>query len=100
MRKKFTFLILFFTTFVFGQNTPSDISIDDRLFEVFDKDYLEALKSGNPVIVQRWNFYLDNAWYITGFPEGKEESNYPLISIANLAKVNIFLLEKQYGLKR
>lgn len=103
--KKFlipTFLIVTcFATFVQAQQpTHTAIPIDARLYEVFDGSYLEKVHTENPFLIQRWNFYLDHAWYITGLPAEKALAAYPVISVDNLEDINILLLEKEQHLKR
>ncbi len=74
---------------------------DPRLYEVFDSTYLGRLASGNPTLLQRWNYYLDNAFIITGFPEKKGDiSRYPAVQIPDTANLNILVLEKQQHLVR
>ena len=100
MRNSYILFLLFFVTFASAQNTHHTISIDDRLLEIYDQTYLENLKSNNPVILERWNFYLDHAWFLADLPVGKEVSNYKKISIPDLENINILLLEKAQGLSR
>lgn len=75
-------------------------TIDDRLYEVYDKTYLEGLSLKNPVLLRRWTYYLDHAWYITILPEGKKAKHYPLVIIEDLKKINILKLEKEQKLLR
>lgn len=98
MGKIYTFFFVFFSTFAFSQQTEN-ISIDDRLFDVFDKQYLENLKTANPILIQRWNYYLDNAWSIEDLPAEKAANTYQTIEIPDLENINILLLEKQLDLK-
>lgn len=98
MGKIYTFFLLFIATFAFSQQAEN-ISIDDRLYQVFDRNYLENLKTTNPFLIQRWNYYLDNAWSIKDLPEEKQSSVNQTVTIPNLETINILLLEKQFDLK-
>lgn len=76
------------------------VEIDERLYDVFDANYLEKLQTVNPFVIQRWNFYLDNAWYITDYPEAKGTPNYQSISVVDLENLNILKLEKEQTLRK
>ena len=92
---------LLFSTFAAGQSqTDKDIQIDSRLLEVYDASYLEKLKTTQPTTIQRWNFYLDNAFYIADYPKDKGAANFPEINIPDLSDINIFQLEAAFGMVR
>lgn len=94
------FLFLFsLTTFVHAQH-HTNLPIDSRLVDAFDGEYLENLKTGNPFLLQRWNFYLDHAWYLTVLPAEKAEAEYPSIRIDDVNNINILLLERKFQLRR
>ncbi|MBI5917310.1 MAG: hypothetical protein HY842_18225 [Bacteroidetes bacterium] len=96
------FFILSIATFVKAQSqlAHTEVPIDSRLFEAFGGDYLENLKTANPFLLQRWNFYLDNSWYLTDFPTEKDRPDYATIRIDDLENINILVLEKKFGMKR
>jgi hypothetical protein len=76
-------------------------TIDKRLPEVFDKEYLDLVRREDPILFERWHFYLDHAFIISDIPlakEGKMES-YPSVLIPDLSKINILKLEKEQDLK-
>ncbi len=104
MKNKYFYSLFFFTcfsTFVSAQQPAhTNISIDSRLYEAFDSGYLEGLIAENPFLIHRWNYYLDNSWYITDLPAEKVEDSYPIIRIDDLKKINIFLVEKGQNLQR
>ncbi|MEM9884655.1 MAG: hypothetical protein AAF849_02100 [Bacteroidota bacterium] len=99
--KYFTAFLLVWLPFAFfAQKTPADFpTIDTRLSEVFELDYLERLQKENPFLIQRWNFYLDHAFYITK-DDKLARNNYPSIRIDDLDNINILKLEKTQALKR
>ncbi|MEZ4961490.1 MAG: hypothetical protein R2830_16805 [Saprospiraceae bacterium] len=90
-----------FATFVHAQpQTHTANPIDARLYEVFDGSYLEKVNTENPFLIQRWNYYLDHAWYITDLPAEKAQAGYPIINLENPEHFNILLVEKEQHLKR
>ncbi len=98
-----TFLFLLsLTTFAYTQqqSNHTNLPIDSRLFDAFDGEYLENLRTGNPFLLQRWNFYLDNSWYLTELPTEKAQAEYPSIRIDDVNNINIFLLERKFQLRR
>lgn len=96
MKNIFTLFLLIFSLALTAQNNSNtDLDIDERLYEVFEADYLTRLKTQNPTLIQRWNFYLDHAWYITDAPKEKTLTITKNIQIADLNKVNIFQLEQE-----
>ncbi len=98
------FLLLLITAIGFhnlsAQTTvnPSKPQPDSRLFDVFDRAYIERLVTEDPFTIERWNFYLDHAFYIDEIPAEKDMtinlSHYPSVEIADLAHINIFKLEQ------
>lgn len=93
MSKIYTLAFVFFATFAFSQQN-NNISIDDRLFDVYDREYLENVKQSNPFLIQRWNYYLDHAWKIEALPSEKANSVEQVIEVPDLEQINILLLEK------
>jgi hypothetical protein len=76
-------------------------TIDKRLEEVFEKEYLDLVRREDPILFERWHFYLDHAFFISDSPLVKEGSNetYPSVLIDNLSSINILKLEKEQDLK-
>lgn len=105
MKKIFILSLIFscsFFTFVNAQSPPSHttIPIDSRLLEIYSGDYLENLQTANPFLLKRWNFYLDNSWYLTELPAVKEMASYETIRIEDLSSFNILSIERKFDLKR
>jgi len=101
MKGILTLFLLTLSILSFAQNKTSEtVEIDDRLTEVYDKEYLTNLQTQNPVLLQRWSFYLDNSYYIVDFPKEKGNPDYPIIEVADLDDMNIFLLEKKEKMTR
>ncbi len=105
MKKFLFFSILFscsFSTFVNAQSELSHTTtpIDSRLSEIYSGDYLENLQTANPFLLKRWNFYLDNSWYLTELPAEKDMDAYATIQIADLNNINIMSIERKFDLQR
>ena len=95
------FLLLFASnSFAQNQTSSDELVIDNRLYDIFDEEYLENLKDNNPFMIQRWNYYLDHAWYLSDYPSEKGNPDYPTIQINNLDQINIFQIEKEQLTKR
>ena len=105
MKKILFFALLFSTclaTFVTAQSTLSHTAtpIDSRLLAIYSGEYLESLQTENPFLLKRWNFYLDNSWYLTELPNDKALDSRTSIRIDDLDHINIFLLEQKHNLHR
>lgn len=101
MKGILTLILLTLSILSFAQKKSSEnIKIDERLTEVYDTEYLTNLQTQNPFLLQRWSFYLDNAFYIVDFPTEKGNPDYPTIEVEDLDKINIFLLEKKQNMTR
>ncbi|MBK9012599.1 MAG: hypothetical protein IPM82_00075 [Saprospiraceae bacterium] len=104
--KKILFITLLFScpffTFVNAQSELSHTTtpIDSRLLEIYSGDYLEHLQTANPFLLKRWNFYLDNSWYLTELPSEKDMDSYATIRIEDLSNINIMSIERKFDLKR
>lgn len=98
---KLTLILFYFlcATSIFAQNTEDSQTPqpDQRLYEVYDPSYVDQLLTENPFLIKRWNYYLDNAYYLIDAVPGKTEDN-PTITIPDMENINILLLEKQQGL--
>lgn len=98
------FLILPYSIFSQSPIQTSSINIDSRLYDVFEKDYLEKVRVEDPFLIQRWHFYLDNAFFISDTSLDKNSTDatvaeHPSVQIAHLDQINILKLEKEQNLK-
>ena len=77
-------------------------AIDQRLYAVFGKEYIEESLRSDVFSLQRWTFYLDNAFFISDSPQTKDgsEGDFPSVKITDLVHINILQLEKEQNLKR
>jgi hypothetical protein len=84
-----------------AQPAAPSVKIDPRLYDVYEKDELESIQKDEPFFIKRWNFYLDNAFFISDSPLSKDGSDegYPSVNIPDLANINILKLEKEQNLK-
>ncbi|MBK6619871.1 MAG: hypothetical protein IPG32_02960 [Saprospirales bacterium] len=89
---------LFLCSFLLFSQEP--IPIDPRLSAALDQEYLERLQTENPFLLSRLHFYLDNAWYLSDYPEDKGAMDFPVVRIDNPESINILLLEKEQGLQK
>ena len=95
------FASLFWVQILAGQSqTETEITVDPRLYEVHDAAYLQKLKTTQPSTIQRWNYYLDHAFYIVDYPQDKGAEDFPEITIPNLSDINIFQLESTFKMVR
>jgi hypothetical protein len=97
MKVTFTLCFSLISLFLGAQQ---EVRIDERLLAVYDAAYLERLQAENPFLLQRLNFYLDNAWYISDYPAEKGTLSFPVVQIGDPASFNILLLEKEQVLHR
>ncbi|MCB9283976.1 MAG: hypothetical protein H6563_07885 [Lewinellaceae bacterium] len=97
MKVLFTTSFLFLSLFLLGQRPAS---FDERLLAVYDQAYLEQLQAENPFLLERLQFYLDNAWYLSDYPEDKGAMDFPSVQIEDLGAINILLLEKEQDLRK
>ena len=73
--------------------SPIPTQPDERLYEVFEADYLQRIADNFPQQIQRMNYYLDHAWYISDFVEGKHRLDGE-IDVEDVSNINIYELEK------
>ena len=104
MRSYYSFLLLLIPFSIFSQSPQQPTTskqLDDRLYEVFEKSYLEKVNKDEPFLIQRWTFYLDNAFFISDNSLSKQgnDEDYPSVSIPNLEHLNILKLEAEQDLK-
>lgn len=85
--KSLIVLLLLCPIFTLAQNEASKEIIDNRLYEVFEEDYLVQLQKQNPFLIQRWTYYLDHAFYIVEDPK-LLEYEYPSVKIEDLSLVD------------
>lgn len=101
MKGILTFFLLTISILSIAQNeTSKDVQIDERLYEVFEKEHLTNLQTKNPFLLKRWAYYLDHSFYISDYPRAKGNPEYPEVKINDLENINILLLEKKQSLNR
>ena len=99
MKKWLLLPFLFCSLFTVAQDATKTVVPDERLYEVYERDYVDGLVSENPFLVKRWNFYLDNAFYITDEVVEKN-TGFPSVTLSDIKNINILLLEKEQKLER
>ena len=104
MRRLLTSLLVVVPFLLFSQQKTifNPAAIDQRLYAVFGKEYIEESLRSDVFSLQRWTFYLDNAFIISDNPQTKDgsEGDFPSVKITDLAHINILQLEKEQNLKR
>jgi len=97
-----TLLILLLSSGIFAQTatSPAAVEIDQRLYDVYDTDYLEKLKTVNPFVLQRWNYYLDHSFFIADLDPDKQITPTGTIEISDIDNINVLLLEKEQKLEK
>ena len=104
MRRLLTSLLVVVPFLLFSQQKTvfNPAAIDQRLYAVFGKEYIEESLRSDVFSLQRWTFYLDNAFIITDSPQTKDgyDGYFPSIKIPDLAHINILQIEKEQKLKR
>jgi hypothetical protein len=104
MRRIFTSLLVVVPFFLFSQQNTvfNTAAIDQRLYAVFGKEYIDESLRSDVFSLQRWTFYLDNAYIIVNESPTKDGSagDFPTVRIPDLAHINILQLEKEQDLKR
>lgn len=76
-----------------------DVIIDPRLRVVYSDEYLENVKKTNPFLIRRWNYYLDNSFFLISVPEEKK-IGFPEIVIEDIDNINIYKLERTQSMTR
>ncbi len=81
---------------VFAQN---ETLIDERLYAVFEANYLEKLKSDNSFHLKYYNYYLDNGFEVITMAAEKKAS-YEIVEIKDVNNFNILKIQEEQELKR
>lgn len=103
MKKTFIWALSLLPLTVFSQqNSPAISAIDARLYEAYDKTYVDKVAQDDPFLLKRWTYYLDHAYYVTDAIVSKDgvPTNYPSVSVSDLAHLNILKLETEQKLTR
>jgi hypothetical protein len=104
MRKLLTSLCAVLPFILFSQQNTvfNTAAIDPRIYAVFGKEYVDESLRSDLFSLQRWTFYLDNAFIITDNPPIKDwtDVHLPTVRIPDLAHINILQLEREQELKR
>lgn len=99
------YLCTLFSSFLLQAQTPlltevQPVEIDERLYQVYDKEYLESVRRDNPLLLKRWAFYLDHSFYVEVYPTEKGDPRYPKILLPDPGAINILWLEKEFGIHK
>lgn len=99
MRKVLLIGLLFIVpTIIFAQG-ETRLTIDERLYDVFDTSFLERMQKETPAMLEYYNFFLDNVYTIQSLGENKV-SDYLKITIDDIEDMNILKIITDYEIKR
>jgi hypothetical protein len=99
--RRASLLLLLLLPLPLPAQTPRPVVPDARLYAAFDSAYVETLRTTNPTLLSRWNFYLDNAFIVSDFPAEKGDiAQLPVVQIPDLQNLNVLVLEKTQRLAR
>ncbi len=80
-----------------------NIEPDSRMVDALGKNFVERIQVENPMLVLYYNYFLDNSFYITEYPEGKSEfvnsvKSLPILPETTLEEINVlkFKLNLKY----
>ena len=98
-----TFFSLIFSVLSFNlnaqtSNTLETIRPDARIYDAFDDKFVDELTVDNPALILYYNYYLDNAFYISELPADKNEFLTNLTSLdldenVKISEINILKLK-------
>ncbi|MEM1326493.1 MAG: hypothetical protein AAGI23_11090 [Bacteroidota bacterium] len=80
-----------------AQSTITSVQVDERLYEVYDEDYLTRILEERPFLIKRWNFQLDYAYYLTGSEKALAQ-DHPTIAVKDITAINIIALMREHQL--
>jgi hypothetical protein len=99
MKNLILFFFLSLPTMIFSQNTS--VKPDARLYDALEKTYIDSLVKVNSNLINYYNYYLDNAYFIADDEKSdKKVGEVPLsVKVADVNNINILKLEHEQGLK-
>ncbi len=104
MRKTFTYaIVLFFTNVIaFAQSKQIRMQPDVRLYNAFDKKFVEDIAANDSFWLLKSNFYLTNAAFFSEISNVKEQDvdNISLVHLKDTTNFNIYLFERDQKIKR
>lgn len=104
MRKTFTYatILFFFNVCTFAQSKQIRVQPDVRLYDAFDKNFVEDIATNDSFWLLKSNFYLTHAAFFSETANVKEQdaANIPLVHIKDTTNFNIYLFERDQKIKR
>jgi len=104
MRKTFTYaIVLFFTNVIaFAQSKQIRMQPDVRLYNAFDKKFVEDIAANDSFWLLKSNFYLTNAAFFSEISNVKDQDvdNISLVHLKDTTNFNIYLFERDQKIKR
>jgi hypothetical protein len=99
MNKSLTLSVLFVLISSATTFAQVEISIDERLYDVFDATFLKKLQADKSFHLHYYNFSLDNSYEIIEIPKEKN-MKLPKVKIKDLSKINILKLQQEQKLTK
>jgi uncharacterized protein YtpQ (UPF0354 family) len=99
MNKSLTLSVLFVLISSATTFAQAEISIDERLYDVFDATFLKKLQADKSFHLHYYNFSLDNSYEIIEIPKEKN-MKLPKVKIKDLSKINIIKLQQEQKLTK
>jgi len=103
MRLNLLFVCFFLYLCIHAQTGQAQTTVqpDARLLTVYDDIYLKQLQTDNPMLLLRWQFYLDHAYTILEWPPEKGDiRDLPVVEVPDVTNINILALEQSQPLYR
>ena len=109
--KRGKFILMFFILLLVVVSVKSqtvkerNVAPDKRISEAFGEQFVLELKSDNQEMIMYYNFYLDNAYYITELPVDKSDFLNSLVSLninplSTKDKINILMLDMKLNFEK
>ncbi len=80
-------MVLFVSNIAFAQNT--NVIPDARLYQCYEKAYLDNLVKTNPEQIQYLNYYLDNAYYVASLKAEKPVTGIDINTLFEKSKKGV-----------
>ena len=109
--KRVKFILMFFILLLVIVSVKAqtvkerNVAPDKRISEAFGEKFVLELKSDNQEMIMYYNFYLDNAYYITELPVDKYEFINSLVSLninpfSTKNEINILMLDMKLNFEK
>lgn len=95
-------LVITAGTSLFSQNS-NKVTPDPRLYQCFEKTYIDNLLVNNPEMIAYYNYYLDHSYYVASLKAEKEVTGKDIHNVEKKSKdgniTNVKFSETKYNAK-